>query len=102
MNWIINRFFWSGRDTNESPLNDDDIFEIISVDKKYGSLRVKQELKGFYGTWLVTIEAFDHGHEWHSQNQLKSNETYEITIDPYNFNAPTLVHPVNGQAYRLR
>lgn len=59
-------------------------------------------MKGFYGTWLVTIEAFDHGHQWHSQIQLSSKETYEITIEPFNFNSPILMHPLNDQAYRLR
>lgn len=101
---LTNKFCRSGRDTNESPPSSDanEIFEILTLDKKYGSIQVKKDLKGFYGTWMVTIEAFDHGHQWHSQIQLKSTETYEITIEPFNFNSPILMHPLNGQAYRLR
>lgn len=58
-------------------------------------------LKGFYGTWLVTIEAYDHGHEWTTQLQLKSEKTYEIVVIPYNYNAPVMVNPISGKAHRL-
>lgn len=79
-----------------------DVFEIRNYDGKFCDILVKQLLRGFYGTWLVTIEAYDHGHEWTTVLQLKSEKTYEIIVNPFNYNAPVLVYPLSEKAHRLR
>ncbi|XP_055680929.1 protein dachsous-like [Lutzomyia longipalpis] len=78
-------------------------FEIVSDrTTNSGTLVVKSDLKGCYGTWRITIEAYDHGDEWTSAISLTSNETYNLRIDPYNYNEPRIVYPVAGQTIRLR
>lgn len=57
--------------------------------------------RGFYGDWLVTIEAFDHGHLWHTELQLRSSDVYTVHLEPYNFNAPQLVYPTSGMVQRF-
>lgn len=91
-----------GGDNAENTPDASDIFEIRNYDGKYCDVIVKQSLRGFYGTWLVTIEAYDHGHEWTTQLQLKSEKTYEVVVNPVNYNAPELVYPSTDKAHRLR
>lgn len=87
-----------GPDT-EARADADNLFEIDEVS---GVVRYKINPKGYWGTWLVTFEAFDHGHLWTSNIQLNSTKMFELTIEPYNFNAPTIINPINGRTYRLR
>lgn len=79
-----------------------DYAELFEINDVTGVIRFKLNPKGYYGTWMVTIEAYDHGHNWDSHIQLRSNEIYEVTVDPYNFNAPAVVNPTDGRTYRLR
>lgn len=90
-----------GGDNAEQTPDATEIFEIQNYDRKYCDIVVKQLLKGFYGTWLVTIEAYDHGHEWTTQLQLKSEQTYRFVVNPYNYMAPQLVYPLSDKAHRL-
>lgn len=92
----------SGGENAEPAPDASDIFEIRNYDGKFCDILVKQLLRGFYGTWLVTIEAYDHGHEWTTQLQLKSEKTYQIEVNPFNYNAPQLVYPLTDKAHRLR
>ncbi|XP_037029736.1 cadherin-23-like [Bradysia coprophila] len=91
----------AGGDNAEQIPDASDIFEIRNYDLKYCDIVVKQLLKGFYGMWLVTIEAYDHGHEFTTQLQLKSEKTYQFVINPFNYMAPELVYPLSGKAHRL-
>lgn len=86
----------------DSELNYEDLFTIQGDDKVYGQLVANKFLKGFHGIWMVTVEAFDHGDEGPSHISLKSRETYNITIVPDNFNAPTIIYPTNKDIIRLR
>lgn len=82
--------------------NADDLFQI---DENTGAIRFKQPARGFYGQWAVQIEAFDYGHLWTSHIQLRSSQTYTVTIEPYNFHAPVIVSPNPGNGllvYRMR
>lgn len=80
-----------------------DAFEILSDrTTNTGTLVVRSDLRGCYGTWRITIEAYDHGDEWTSQVSLSSQETYNLRIDPYNYNTPTIVFPEEGNTIRLR
>ncbi|XP_059617696.1 cadherin-23-like [Phlebotomus argentipes] len=67
-----------------------------------GTLVVRSDLRGCYGTWKITIEAYDHGDEWDSQISLSSTETYDLRIDPYNYHSPSIIFPVQGSTIRLR
>ncbi|KAJ6639917.1 Cadherin-23 [Pseudolycoriella hygida] len=91
----------AGGDNFEPTPDANEIFEIQNYGDKYCDIVVQQSLRGFYGKWLVTVEAFDHGHEWHSQFQQKSNKTYEITVNPFNYNAPTMVFPLSDGNLRF-
>lgn len=67
-----------------------------------GTLVIKRSLQGFYGTWQIEIEAYDHGDEGDSRVSLSSRETYLLEIEPFNFNTPKIVYPVKDVALRLR
>lgn len=90
----------SGLNTaSQPPVGYENLFQI---DATSGVFSFVENPKGYYGTWLVTIEAYDHGHLWDSQIQLNSTETYEVTVEPYNFNAPRVVSPAESRTFRLR
>lgn len=59
-------------------------------------------LRGYYGLWSIQIEAFDHGNLGPSQISLKSNETYQLTINEHNFMAPIIVYPESDRQHRLK
>lgn len=97
MNFI--NIMYIGSNTPEwNPVADN----LFKIDSETGEIRLNQDARGFYGTWLVTFVAYDHGHLWESQIQLNSSETYEITIEPQNFNEPILLSPTTGKTHRLR
>ncbi|GAB0091829.1 fat-like cadherin-related tumor suppressor homolog [Sergentomyia squamirostris] len=78
-------------------------FEIISDrGTNTGTLKVQRSLQGYYGTWRINIEAYDHGDEWDSQISLSSNQTYNLRIDPFNYETPRIVFPEAGNIIRLR
>lgn len=79
------------------------VFDIKSErELNRGTLVIKKSLKGFYGTWQIVIEAYDHGDEGYSQKSLSSTETYLLVIEPYNFNAPRITYPNRDVALRMR
>ncbi|XP_013192882.1 cadherin-23 [Amyelois transitella] len=61
-----------------------------------GRLWTDMALRGFWGTYDILILAFDHG-----SPPLSSNETYALTVRPYNFHAPVFVFPEEGSVIRL-
>lgn len=99
---FILTIFHLGGDNAETIPDASELLDIRNYEGKYCDVLVKQSLRGFYGTWLVTIEAYDHGHEYDTRLQLKSEKTYELIITPFNYMAPELVYPTNDKAHRLR
>lgn len=89
---------------NASPAPDiTGVFEIKSERKlNRGTLVIKKSLRGFYGTWKLEMEAYDHGDEGDSKESLSSTETYYLTIEPHNFMTPEIVYPIKEQTLRLR
>lgn len=75
---------------------------LFAIDETSGELRLMKQGRGFYGDWLVTIEAFDHGHLWDTKIQLRSSEVYTVRLEPYNFHAPQLLYPTSGSMHRFR
>lgn len=73
----------------------------MTIHETSGELRLQKHGRGFYGDWLVEIEAFDHGHLWYSNVQLRSRQVYTVHLEPYNFNAPQLIYPNSGRMHRF-
>lgn len=79
------------------------VFDIKSERKiNRGTLVIKKSLRGFYGTWQIEIEAYDHGDEGDSNISLSTTETYLLVIEPYNFNVPKITYPKQEEVLRLR
>lgn len=79
------------------------VFDIKSERSvRRGTLVIKKSLQGFYGTWQIEIEAYDHGDEGDSQISLSSRETYLLVIEPHNFNTPRITYPNSGEILRMR
>lgn len=90
---------------NPGGLNADSIPDptgLFAINEITGELRLMKHGRGFYGNWLVEIEAFDHGHLWDTKVQLRSSEVYTIHLEPYNFHAPQLIYPNSGMMHRFR
>ncbi|XP_063827674.1 protocadherin Fat 3-like [Ostrinia nubilalis] len=73
-----------------------DLFTMISIENKTGELETAMDLRGYWGTYEIFIEAFDHGYP-----QQRSNETYTLVIRPYNFHHPVFVFPQPDSVIRL-
>ncbi|VVD00119.1 unnamed protein product [Leptidea sinapis] len=64
------------------------LFDMIQVANITGELITAVDLKGFWGTYDIAIRAYDHGIP-----QMKSNNTYSLVINPFNFHDPAFVFP---------
>ncbi|CAG9135951.1 unnamed protein product [Plutella xylostella] len=73
-----------------------ELFTMVNLDNKTGELETTMPLKGFWGTYDIHIRAFDLG-----VPQQASEETYVLTVAPYNYHAPTFVFPAPGAVLRL-
>ncbi|XP_075148855.1 cadherin-AgCad1-like [Haematobia irritans] len=74
----------------------DGLFTIITVNNRFGKLKTRESLRGFYGFWLIEIEAADMG-----SPSLKNISSYELYIKPYNFHAPEIRYPVINKSIRI-
>lgn len=50
---------------------------------------------------MITISATDKGSESEAGVSLRSEKAYEIEIEPFNFNAPLIVYPRDGEVIRI-
>lgn len=73
-----------------------DLFTIVHDNYKTGNLVTLMPLRGYWGTYDIWIEAYDHG-----VPRMSDNETYRLVIEPYNFMAPEFVFPIDGTTVRL-
>lgn len=81
-------------ETANPPPDPMEVFEIESNRlTNTGTVRITGSLKGFYGTWQMLIEAYDHGDEIDNMQRLSSQEEYLIMVNPFNYEAPQIVFP---------
>uniref|UniRef100_A0A1B0B2E9 Cadherin domain-containing protein n=1 Tax=Glossina palpalis gambiensis TaxID=67801 RepID=A0A1B0B2E9_9MUSC len=74
----------------------DDLFTITTVHDRVGKLLVNRSLKGFYGFWIILIQASDHGIP-----EQKNISSYEVYVRPFNFHMPVIRYPVAGKTLRI-
>uniref|UniRef100_A0A1A9WDV3 Cadherin domain-containing protein n=1 Tax=Glossina brevipalpis TaxID=37001 RepID=A0A1A9WDV3_9MUSC len=74
----------------------DDLFAIATIDNRVGKLWIKKSLKGYYGFWVILIEASDQGNP-----QQKNTSSYEIFVRAFNYHAPVIRYPIAGKALRI-
>ncbi|XP_065076233.1 cadherin-23-like [Ochlerotatus camptorhynchus] len=83
----------------------DNLFVLTQPDEYVARLTVGQDLKGFYGSWAVQIEACDRGDEYsllEDSPRLCNSATYTVLIDPVNYMAPVINFPRNDERIRLK
>nr|AFB74167.1 truncated cadherin [Helicoverpa armigera] len=78
-----------------------DLFNMITIERdrgidQTGILEAAMDLRGYWGTYEIDIQAFDHGIP-----QRISNQKYPLVIRPYNFHDPVFVFPQPGSTIRL-
>ncbi|XP_070502052.1 cadherin-AgCad1-like isoform X3 [Chironomus tepperi] len=69
------------------------LFELENYDFKYCRIKTRIDLKGFSGTWSLKIRAVDRGNETEGGYSQSSKSSYEIKIDPLNYNYPVIKFP---------
>ncbi|KAL9913563.1 cadherin-AgCad1-like [Glossina fuscipes fuscipes] len=74
----------------------DDLFAVTTVHDRVGKLLVNRSLKGFYGFWIILIQASDHGIP-----EQKNISSYEVYVRPFNFHMPVIRSPVAGKTLRI-
>uniref|UniRef100_A0A182SJM7 Cadherin domain-containing protein n=1 Tax=Anopheles maculatus TaxID=74869 RepID=A0A182SJM7_9DIPT len=91
------------------PTRGTEIFTLEYVDEYSASLKVAQDLKGYYGTWTLKIEACDRGIEYKPIIELPEpaeskcrTRDYELVVTPFNYNSPTIIYPTRNIQIRLK
>nr|QNS31153.1 cadherin [Cnaphalocrocis medinalis] len=82
--------------TDRPGLDVPDLFTMVQIQNITGELETALPLRGYWGTYQIHIEAFDHGHP-----QQFSDEVYRLTIQPYNFHSPVFQFPLHDSTIRL-
>ncbi|CAG9787433.1 unnamed protein product [Diatraea saccharalis] len=75
------------------------LFDTYLIEREDGNrarLRTTQALRGYWGTHMVHIKAFDHGEE-----PLHTDMWCPVEIRPYNFHDPVFVFPRPGATIRF-
>lgn len=83
---------------DNEPTNFENLFVITSINNDTAIIKTGINLRGFSGIWNVTIIARDRGALGDAGFSLESIKSYEITIDPFNFDAPRIVFPQNTES----
>ncbi|KAG5678221.1 hypothetical protein PVAND_007913 [Polypedilum vanderplanki] len=86
---------------NGQLLNFVNLFSIENYENKYARIIAGTNFKGFSGKWAITIVATDNGDLGNTGPSLSSNATYEIIINPINYNRPKIIFPENASRLRL-
>lgn len=76
------------------------LFQIFNKDNFRAEIKTGINLRGFSGKWKLNILATDRGSQSDAGVSQESRKDYEITIEPFNFDAPSIVYPVNDQIIR--
>uniref|UniRef100_A0A1B0ACX3 Cadherin domain-containing protein n=1 Tax=Glossina pallidipes TaxID=7398 RepID=A0A1B0ACX3_GLOPL len=85
-----------GNNSYEPLKSYDDLFAITTIDNRVGKLLVKKSLKGYYGFWIILIEASDQGIP-----EQKNISSYEVYVRPFNYHMPVIRYPVAGKTLRI-
>ncbi|KAG5882080.1 hypothetical protein JTB14_034864 [Gonioctena quinquepunctata] len=75
-----------GKDIDEGPNAEIDFVHLVA----------EEDLKGYYGTYIITINLSDRG-----SPPLTVNETRTLTVGKFNFYQPRIISPKNGSSYTL-
>ncbi|XP_053671456.1 cadherin-23-like [Anopheles nili] len=85
------------------------LFALENVNEYNATLKVAEDLKGYHGNWTLRIEACDRGSEYKPIIELlepaKDNcrmLDYELVVNPYNYNNPSIVYPTRNAQIRLK
>ncbi|XP_049537352.1 cadherin-23-like [Anopheles darlingi] len=92
-----------------SPAIGTSLFLLESVNEYNATLKAARDFKGYYGNWTVRIEACDRGSEYEPIIALPEpgrdncrTRDYELVINPFNYQAPTIIYPVRNSQLRLK
>lgn len=83
----------------------DTLFTVVPRDDYSAHFRTGRNLKGFYGTWAVQIEACDRGDEYElvsNSTKLCTRAIYTVQVEPFNYMAPVIDVPKADERIRLR
>ncbi|KAL7052776.1 hypothetical protein ACKWTF_005003 [Chironomus riparius] len=69
------------------------LFVLDNYENKYTRIKTGIDLKGYSGTWCLKILAVDRGNETIGGYSLSSESSYQIKIDPFNYNIPIITFP---------
>lgn len=83
------------------PVGFENLFIIENHNATHARISTGKDLKGYSGKWLITIIATDRGSESDAGVSLDSTKSYEIEIEPFNFNVPTIIFPQNDEIIRI-
>uniref|UniRef100_A0A182IQ39 Cadherin domain-containing protein n=1 Tax=Anopheles atroparvus TaxID=41427 RepID=A0A182IQ39_ANOAO len=85
------------------------LFVLENTNEYNATLRVDEDLRGYYGNWTLQIEACDRGSEYEPiivlPEPAKDNcrtRDYELRVNPYNYNTPTISYPPRNTQLRLK
>ncbi|KFB46111.1 hypothetical protein ZHAS_00014090 [Anopheles sinensis] len=85
------------------------LFVLENTNEYNATLKVGVDLKGFYGTKTLTIEACDRGSEYKPILELPEppvdnckTRDYELRVNPYNYNTPSISYPARNTQLRLK
>lgn len=93
---ILVEFYGDGE-----PADLENLFKIENYNTTHAQLITGMDLKGFSGKYQINIFATDKGNETDAGVSQVSNKTYEIEIEPFNFNAPSIIFPLNDEIIRI-
>lgn len=79
----------------------ENLFIIENHNTTHAQLKTGMKLKGFSGIYQINIFATDKGNETDAGVSQFSNKTYDIVIEPFNFNAPSIIFPMNDEIIRI-
>ncbi|XP_052863695.1 cadherin-23-like [Anopheles cruzii] len=85
------------------------LFSLENNNEYNATLKAAIDLKGYYGNWTLKIEACDRGSEYEpiiklpepAQDNCRTRD-YELVINPYNYQAPTIAFPSRNTQLRLK
>lgn len=79
----------------------ENLFTISNRDNYRASIKTGIGLRGHSGIWTVHILATDRGAgDVCTGASQEARKAYNITIEPYNFDAPAIIFPGNSEAIR--
>lgn len=97
LNFTISVEFYGEGD----PVDFKNLFKIENHNKTLARFSTEKDLRGFSGKWNITITATDKGSEIDGGYSQTSSATYSIEIEPFNFDAPRIIFPVNNEIIRI-